>query len=146
MAAGNCSLTFTSAGARSLTATYAGDTNFDGSASAAEPHQVDKAATTTAITSDAPDPSVVGQSISVNFAVTVNAPGVGTPTGNVTVSDGTVSCTASVAVGQCSLVFGTARCQVADSDLQRRSELQRLDVGGRGAPGGSGSNHDDNHV
>ncbi len=108
VAAGNCSLTFTGAGARSLTATYAGDTNFDGSASAAEPHQVDKAATTAAITSDAPDPSVVGQTITVNFAVTVNAPGVGTPTGNVTVSDGTVSCTASVAVGQCSLVFGTA--------------------------------------
>jgi hypothetical protein len=105
--AGNCSLTFTSAGARSLTATYSGDSNFDGSTSAIEPHQVDKAASTATITGDAPDPSVVGESVTVNFTVAVNAPGVGMPTGNVTVSDGTVSCTATVAVGNCSLVFGT---------------------------------------
>jgi hypothetical protein len=33
--------------------------------------------------------------------VTVNPPGSGTPTGNVTVSDGSASCTASVATGSC---------------------------------------------
>ncbi|HET7486428.1 MAG TPA: Ig-like domain repeat protein [Acidimicrobiales bacterium] len=108
VAAGQCSLTFTSAGARSLTATYAGDSSFQGSTSAAEAHQVDRAATTTAITSDSPDPSVVGQSVTVQFAVTPSAPGAGTPTGIVTVSDGTVSCTATVAAGQCSLTFTSA--------------------------------------
>ena len=45
MAAGQCPLTFTTAGARSLTATYAGDANFNGSTSATKAHQVNAAAT-----------------------------------------------------------------------------------------------------
>ena len=108
VAAGQCSITFTSTGAKSLTATYGGDSNFNGSASSAESHQVDKADTTTSITSDNPDPSVTGQSVTIQFTVSVDAPGAGTPTGNVTVSDGTSSCTASVAAGQCSIAFPTA--------------------------------------
>src|SRR5206468_1810860 len=78
---------------------------FSTSASAAEPHQVNRAATTTSITSDTPDPSVVGQSVTVNYTVTSGA---GTPTGNVTVSNGTTSCTGTVAAGTCSLTFPTA--------------------------------------
>ncbi|MDS4031098.1 MAG: IPTL-CTERM sorting domain-containing protein, partial [Candidatus Contendobacter sp.] len=58
-------------------------------------------ATTTAITSDTPDPSAVGQAIPVNFTVT--PVGGGTPTGNVTVSDGTVNCIGTVAAGTCNL-------------------------------------------
>ncbi len=108
VAAGQCTLTFTSAGARSLTATYAGDSNFNGSTSAAEAHTVNAADTTTTITSDSPDPSIVGQGVTVQYNVTVNAPGSGAPTGNVTVSDGTVSCTAAVAAGQCTLTFTSA--------------------------------------
>jgi Ca2+-binding RTX toxin-like protein len=115
VAAGSCSLTFTSAGAKTLTATYAGDSNFNGSASAGVSHQVDKADTTTTITSDTPDPSVVGQSVTVNYSVAVSAPGTGTPTGNVTVSDGTDSCTGTVAAGSCSITLTTsgARALVA---------------------------------
>jgi hypothetical protein len=108
VAAGTCSLTFTSAGAKTLTATYAGDANFGGSTSAGEAHTVNAAGTTTAITSDSPDPSVVGQAVTVNFSVTATAPGAGTPTGNVTVSDGTVSCTGTVAAGTCSITFASA--------------------------------------
>src|SRR5205085_1437647 len=69
---------------------------------------ITKADTTTAITSDAPDASVAGQSVTVNFSVAVTAPGGGTPTGNVTVSDGTTSCTGTVGAGTCSLTFTTA--------------------------------------
>ncbi len=108
VAAGQCSLTFTTAGNKTLVATYAGDSNFNSSTSAGEPHTANPADTTTTITSDNPDPSVVGQSVTVNYNVTVNTPGSGTPTGNVTVSDGTVSCTGTVAAGQCSLTFTTA--------------------------------------
>ncbi len=108
VAAGQCSMTFTSAGARTLTASYAGDGNYDTSDSATEGHAVNMANTTTAITSDTPDPSVVGQSVTVNYTVTPVAPGDGTPTGNVTVSDGTISCTATVADGQCSLIFNSS--------------------------------------
>src|SRR5439155_25769907 len=88
VAAGTCSITFTTAGAKTLTATYAGDANFNGSTSAGASHQVNTASTTTSITSDTPDPSVIGQAVTINFSVAVTAPGSGTPAGNVTVSDG----------------------------------------------------------
>jgi len=101
-ASGTCDITLTTFGARTLTATYAGDSNFNGSASSGEPHTVDGYATTTNITSDAPDPSVVGQAVTIQFSVTTGA---GVPTGNVTVSDGTISCVATVAAGQCNITF-----------------------------------------
>jgi Ca2+-binding RTX toxin-like protein len=108
VAAGQCSLTFTGAGAKSLTASYNGDSNFNPSTSAPEPHQVNPADTTTTITSDSPDPSLVGQSVTVQYSVAATSPGDGIPTGNVTVSDGTISCTGTVAAGQCSLTFTSA--------------------------------------
>jgi hypothetical protein len=109
VALGSCALASTTAGAKTLTATYGGDGNFNGSTSAGEPHQVDKASTTTTITADTPDPSVVGQPYTVSFLVGVNAPGSGTPTGTVTVSDGTgATCSAAVAAGSCALTSTTA--------------------------------------
>jgi hypothetical protein len=108
VSAGQCDVTFTSAGAKSLTATYAGDTNYNGSASTpATPHTVNKADTTTTITEDNPDPSTPGQAVLVKWTVTVNSPGAGTPTGTVTVSDGVDSCNAPVATGQCSIALNT---------------------------------------
>jgi len=102
---GNCDVTFNAVGAKTLTATYNGDTTHAGS-SDTEDHTV-MANTTTTITSDAPDPSVDGQNVTVNFTVTVNSPGSGTPTGDVTVSDGVDSCSASVAAGSCALALNT---------------------------------------
>jgi hypothetical protein len=43
----------------------------------------------------------------VNYSVTVNAPGAGTPTGNVIVSDGVDSCTGTVAGGSCAITITT---------------------------------------
>jgi PKD repeat protein len=109
IAAGTCSITFGTHGARTLTATYAGDANYYGSASTpGTAHQVNPASTTTAITSDLPDPSVVGQPVTVNYSVAAVAPGSGTPTGNVTVSDSVQSCTGTIAAGHCSIAFTTA--------------------------------------
>jgi uncharacterized delta-60 repeat protein len=104
VAEGTCSLTLTTPGAHTLTATYAGNANFNGS-SDTKPHTVNKADTTTTITTDSPDPSVVGQAIAVNFSVTSSS---GTPTGNLTVSDGIDSCTGSVVDGTCSLTLMTS--------------------------------------
>ncbi len=107
-AAGSCNLTFTSVGSKSLTASYVGDSNYNTSSTAAPTaHTVNKADATVMITSHLPQPSVVGQAVAVGFAVSASAPGGGTPTGNVTVTDGTISCTATVAVGTCNLTFGT---------------------------------------
>jgi len=90
-----------------MTGTYGGDSNFNGSASAVNSHTVDKADTTTTITSDNPDPSSGVQSVTVNYTVSVTAPGAGTLTGNVTVSDGVDSCIGTVAAGACSLTLTT---------------------------------------
>jgi hypothetical protein len=62
--------------------------------------QVTKIPTTTTITGDSPDPSFLTQPVTVTFKVTATT---GTPSGNVTVSDGQVSCTATVTAGQCQL-------------------------------------------
>jgi hypothetical protein len=105
--AGSCTIAFPSTGSYSMTGAYGGDSNFNGSTSTANSHTVDKANTTTTITSDNPDPSLVSQAVTVNYSVTVNSPGAGTPTGNVTVSDGVDSCTATVAAGTCNITLTT---------------------------------------
>ena len=110
---GTCNITSTTAGAKTITATYAGDTNYNGSASAGDPHTVNKADTTTTVTNAASlnsTPTVVGQSYAVNWSVTVNAPGaVGAAlTGNVTVSDGAANCTAAITAGTCNITSTTA--------------------------------------
>ena len=105
---GSCQIFFTSVGARNVTATYNGDVNFAGSASTAVIHTVNKANTSLTITSDGPDdPSVVGQSVTVQWTLAPTGAGAGTATGNVTVtvSGGTETCTAPA-------VFGTGSCDV----------------------------------
>ena len=107
--AGECAITFTTAGAKSLTATYAGDDLYAPSATpAAVSHQVNPADTTTTITARTPDASVTGQAVTVHYDVAPSAPGAGTPSGAVTVGDGTTSCTATVAAGECTLTFTSA--------------------------------------
>jgi hypothetical protein len=69
---------------------------------------VNKANSASAIITDTPDPSLTGQSVNVSFTVSAVAPGAGTPTGDVTVSDGVDQCTATAAVGNCSLTLTTA--------------------------------------
>ena len=50
-------------------------------------------------------PRIVGEQRAGRAAGAAGAPGSGTPTGNVTVSDGAASCTATVAAGQCALAL-----------------------------------------
>jgi hypothetical protein len=134
-------LALNAAGSRNITATYAGDTNYNGSASTpATPHTVNKADTTTTITSDLPDPSTPGQSVTVQWTVTVNAPGAGTPTGNVnvTVSGGAETCSAAASAGQCSLVLNTTGLRtitatyVGDSNFNTSSDTEDHSVCGDG--------------
>ncbi|MBZ5516714.1 MAG: Ig-like domain repeat protein, partial [Acidobacteriia bacterium] len=109
VASGQCPLTSTSVGAKTVTAAYAGNGTYNASASDSKPHTVNPASTTTTITAHSPNPSIVNQPVTVNFTVSVNAPGNGTPTGNVTVSDGTGdSCVGTVAAGTCQLTPATS--------------------------------------
>ncbi|MEQ1644529.1 MAG: Ig-like domain repeat protein, partial [Pyrinomonadaceae bacterium] len=97
------------AGTRNVVAIYNGDANFNGSAGTLN-YGVNKAATTTTITSDSPDPSLINQPYTVTFTVVPNPVQVnsGTPTGSVTVNDGTGgTCTGTVAAGSCQMTSTT---------------------------------------
>jgi VCBS repeat-containing protein len=105
---GSCQIRFRTAGSKSVTATYNGDANFTGSTSAAVTHLVNKANTTLAIQSDAPDPSAVNEVVTVQWTLDPNgASSGGTPTGTVTIStsDGSETCSAPAA-------FGPSSCQI----------------------------------
>src|SRR5262249_14585693 len=82
--------------------------NLTSSTSATAAHQVDKAATATAIVSDVPDPTAIGQPYTVTYGVTVTGPGSGTPSGAVTVGDGTDQCVGMLPAMSCQLTSTTA--------------------------------------
>ena len=93
-------------GTYSMTAEYSGTTNYNGSTSAPLSQTVNKADTSLTVTSDGPDPSVVGQAYTVHWSVAVVAPGGGplAPTGLVQVNDGNGNtCSAEVSTGECTL-------------------------------------------
>ncbi|MEV6318559.1 Ig-like domain-containing protein [Streptomyces sp. NPDC051776] len=70
------------AGSYSVTAAYNGDDEFTASTGSGV-HAVNRAATTTTV-SGTPDPSAVGQPVTVSATVSPVGPGAGTPTGTVT--------------------------------------------------------------
>lgn len=109
VSAGECSLSLTSLGSRTLTATYPGSDQFDASTDT-EGHTVAAPApvpTTTRITADDPDPSDVGAAVTVRFTVTAES---GTPSGTVTISSsgGGESCSADAGAGSCTLTLTQA--------------------------------------
>ena len=101
---GSCDLSSATAGGKTLTASYGGDSIYS-AASDTEPHTVNKATPTAIITSDSPDPSVAGQSYSIGVSVS----GAGaTPTGSVSVSDGADSCNINLSTGSGSCTLTSA--------------------------------------
>jgi hypothetical protein len=110
LTAGTASFTTSSlaVGSHSITASYASNGNFSASASAALAQAVNKASTSTSISSISPNPVVAGQPVTVSFNVAVVAPGIGVPTGTVTVRDGAgATCTAALPATTCSLTSTT---------------------------------------
>lgn len=104
-----CAITFASAGARTLTATYGGAAGFAASTSPARAHTVNAAATIVVLNPQSTNPSVVGQGVAFPFTLSVATPGSGTPTGTVTVSAGAgESCTATLPATTCTITFASA--------------------------------------
>jgi uncharacterized repeat protein (TIGR01451 family) len=99
----SCSLTSTSAGTKTLTASYTAATAAFGDSSGTSSHQVDPAATTISVSG--PARSRINQPTSFSFALSVNAPGSGTPTGTVTLTSGAASCSATLPATSCNLTF-----------------------------------------
>lgn len=79
-------------GNHTITTTYTGDGNFNGSGGSltGNPQVVKKVATTTSVTSSQ-NPSKFGQSVTFTATVVVTPPATGTPTGTVTFLDGGTS-------------------------------------------------------
>jgi hypothetical protein len=82
------------AGTHVITASYGGDANFKTSDDTASPtplqQEVNQAGTTTSdVTASLASPSQYGQALTLTATATVVAPGVGTPTGNITFKEGT---------------------------------------------------------
>ncbi len=73
----------TNAGSYSVTATYNGDANHSTSSSGAVPFVISAAATNVILTSSRPSGSYYGQSMTITAAVSIVAPGGGTPVGAV---------------------------------------------------------------
>ena len=81
------STTALSVGSHTITAVYSGDGNFNGSSSGTQTQVVNRAGTTTAVTSSL-NPSTAGQNVTFTATVSVVSPGAGVPTGSVNFSDG----------------------------------------------------------
>jgi hypothetical protein len=92
-------------GNHTITASYGGDANFNGSASAALTQTVATAATTTTLTSSV-NPSTFAQS--VTFTATVTSGVTGTPTGTVTFKDGPTTLGTGTLNGSAQATFATA--------------------------------------
>jgi hypothetical protein len=93
------------AGSPNLVAKYSGDSDYLPAQSTAWGYYVIKASTTTTITSQTPNPSLLGAAVAFVATVDSVAPGAGLPTGSVTFTDGTDSCIATSAPWTCSINF-----------------------------------------
>ncbi len=77
-----------SVGIHTITTTYGGDANFNGSNGSLTGNQVVNKASTIAVLSSNNNPSTFGQSVTFTATVAVASPGSGTATGTVTFKDG----------------------------------------------------------
>jgi len=94
-------------GSHSLTAAYSGGGNFLASTSAVVAHTVNPGNTSTSLTST-PNPSNLGQTVTLSATVSAVAPAVGVPTGTVTFRDGaTALATVTLVNGRASLTVST---------------------------------------
>ncbi len=103
----SCQLTSTTAGAKTLTATYTPASGAFTASDGSTTHQVNAAST--AISVSGPPRSRINQPTTFTFALSVNAPGAGSPAGTVTLSSGASSCSVTVptATPSCALTFDT---------------------------------------
>lgn len=106
-----------------LSAIYSGDATYLGS-SGTDTHEVDRATTLLGITA-APDPSLQGWLVTITAALTVSAPGAGTPTGNIVVSATNSSgCSILLPATYCTLVFDSGGLQSISASYAGDSDFE----------------------
>jgi len=110
-------------GSHSISASYGGDANFNGSTSSKLTQTVKYGTTTSA--SSSVNPSVFRQSVTFTATVTASSPGAGTPAGKVTFQDG------GTAITNCSnLSLNQGRASCATSSLSVGSHSITATYGG----------------
>jgi Bacterial Ig-like domain (group 3) len=95
-----------------IAARYSGDGNFAASASTTLGQAVNKAATSTSLTSSA-NPSGTGQKVTYTATVTASSPGSGSPSGSVAFTDAGAQISGC---GSMTVTGGVARCSVTYAD------------------------------
>lgn len=115
--AGSCSLNLSAAGNVYLCAEYEGDTYTFTAQALPAPHRVSTSNTFTTITQITPEPSLLGEPVSVSYIVT-SPDGQPGPGDLVSVSNGLQSCVGTIAAGACTLVFTAPHLQDVIAEYQ----------------------------
>jgi hypothetical protein len=123
VAAGTCSISFATAGARTLTAVYGADVQHAGSTSASFAHSVNQGSSTAALSITPASPVQIGQQVSFNVAVT-GTPASPLPTGTVNVVHGMAPGTPI-----CSFVLPATGCAVTFTAEQNFSDVRAVYAG-----------------
>jgi hypothetical protein len=114
-----CQTLTLTAGSHAITAVYTPDTNgalvFNPSTGTLPGGQTVNQATTTTAVNGSPNPSLSNESVTITAAITVTAPGGGTPTGTVNFKNGSTSISGCSAVA----VDGTGKAVCTTSTLPR---------------------------
>ena len=113
LAAGQCTITFATAGARDIGVAYFGDIDHDASSSSALNHVVERAATSLAVDVFPTEP-VAGESVMFTVTVSPTGFGAGVPSGTISIAGAETSCDAVLVagVGMCSLTPTSAGQQI----------------------------------
>jgi hypothetical protein len=115
-----------------ITAVYGSDTNFSGGTSAPLSQVVNKANTSTVVTSSV-NPSTYGQAVTLTAMVTAAAPGAGAPTGSAQFFDGATS------LGSGTLVSGVANITTTALSAGSHNSITAVFASGDGNFNGSTS-------
>ena len=126
----SCSLASTTAGTKTLTASYTASTTAFGNSSGTASHVVTAATTTIGVSG--PARSRINQPTAFSFALAVTAPGGGTPTGTVTLSSGTSSCTTTLPATSCNLSFGALGSRTVSASYAGNSNYLASSSSGAG--------------
>ena len=126
----SCALASTSAGTRTLTASYTPASSAFITSSGSTSHSVNPASTTISVSG--PSRSRINQSVSFTAALSVNAPGAGTPGGTLTLSSGASSCTATLPATSCSLNFPTLGSRTVTASYSGDSNFSGSSASGPG--------------
>ncbi|MGL5002262.1 MAG: Ig-like domain repeat protein, partial [Casimicrobium sp.] len=130
--AGNCDLSGVPVGAgQTVTANYVGDAT-NGAGSDTDSVTVVKANTTATISANTPNPSIVNSPVNVTVALAPVAPGAGTPSGAITVSDGTANCTITLPATNCNLTPTTTGAKTITASYEGDTNFNASNATGVG--------------